>query len=141
MSKTGPKYGVFPFEARDAALQVADAALVPRVLRASDEPQVSRRVIAIHVDAIKFEIRVVPAVQRDEMCQEPPAVAAPRDGDPSPAVVREPPVARVETPAVASRDAVEKSGAMALVGHDIGVAEISLPPLPGSSFRAPIAAR
>jgi len=144
MSKTG-------FKLLDSFLHCRDGTLVGSVLAAGAEAQVAGFVAFIDVLPVQFQFWLIPAIERDKVCQKLPLafaelVAAPDRGvpfaehpDATPAVVRKLFVVFRFAASDAGGYAIEKTSAMCVIRDDISVPVVVLAIVP-SLFRGALAA-
>jgi hypothetical protein len=71
MSNTGFKF-------KDVLLQVLDFALVGAVDLPRNKPQIARFIALVDIDTVKFQMRLVPSVKRNNVAKERSFVSAPR---------------------------------------------------------------
>lgn len=124
-------------------IKVDDAPLVTRVLRAGDEPDVPRRIIAVHIDAIHLKTRVVPTGEGDCVLQESRAIDAPLVAYPNAAtaVAAIAPIRRAVAAADRRSEPIKQPATVFIVRDDAGVLPVPLGVGAGCPLRARVAAR
>ena len=131
------------FQLKDTLLQISYFSNVVSVGPPGDEPNVTRFVAQIDIDAIQLQLRIIPTIKRDQMREKPRAIFSPRGVNPyaAPPVVVVPTVVGVVAAVEASGYAVAQATSVIVVWADVRVAEPALCPFPSFTFGAAVAPR
>lgn len=128
---------------KDALLEISDLPHIVAVGAFCDEAEVARLVALVDIDAVEFQLGLVPAFKGDEVRQKLRAICAPRriNLDATASVVLVAFVVRVVAAVEAGGYTVAETPPVILVRADVCVTEPLLRPLPCFALGAAVAAR